>query len=300
MKWKKLGRIFDPEICGRPGYTHGANPFPVQIADDLIRIYYNCRDINNRSNITYLDYNMNDRNIVYIHDEFLLTPGQPGLFDDSGCSLGCVLNMPTGEKYIYYLGWNICTSVPWMNYIGLAILDTSGHCKKYGNVPILERSPVDYLSCSYPYVMFDKGKYRMWYGSNLAWGPKESDMRHVIKYAESTDGIHWTRDGTVCIQGKNHAEYAFSKPSVWKEGNLYKMCYSFRGQAYRIGYAESPDGLIWKRLDEQAGITVSGQGWDCEMLDYPAVFDYKGEKYMVYCGNSYGKTGFGLAVMTEP
>lgn len=125
-------------------------------------------------------------------------------------------------------------------------------------------------------------------------------MRHVIKYAESTDGIHWTRDGTVCIQGKNHAEYAFSKPSVWKEGNLYKMCYSFRGQAYRIGYAESPDGLIWKRLDEQAGITVSGQGWDCEMLDYPAVFDYKGEKYMVYCGNSYGKTGFGLAVMTEP
>ncbi|SDW04998.1 hypothetical protein SAMN05421783_101221 [Thiocapsa roseopersicina] len=79
------------------------------------------------------------------------------------------------------------------------------------------------------------------------------------------------------------------------------MWYSFRGQSnvetYRMGYAESDDGLMWKRLDSEVGIDVSDTGWDSEMICYPRVFRHRDSLYMLYNGNGYGKTGFGLAVM---
>ena len=77
------------------------------------------------------------------------------------------------------------------------------------------------------------------------------------------------------------------------------MWYSFRGAAYRIGYAESADGLAWERKDEQVGISVSDDGWDSMSVEYPCVFDHKGQRFMLYNGNRYGLTGFGLAVQDE-
>ena len=75
------------------------------------------------------------------------------------------------------------------------------------------------------------------------------------------------------------------------------MWYSCRGSAYRIGYAESNDGLEWERKDEEAGIDVSQDGWDSEMIEYPCVFQHGGSWYMLYNGNGYGASGIGLAVL---
>ena len=33
------------------------------------------------------------------------------------------------------------------------------------------------------------------------------------------------------------------------------------------------------------------------MIEYPFVFDHKGQRYMLYNGNGNGQTGFGLAVL---
>ena len=74
------------------------------------------------------------------------------------------------------------------------------------------------------------------------------------------------------------------------------MYYSYRGEMYRIGYAESEDGLEWNRMDEHAGIAPSESGWDSEMICYPCLFEYEGRRYMSYNGNGYGKSGFGIAV----
>jgi hypothetical protein len=72
------------------------------------------------------------------------------------------------------------------------------------------------------------------------------------------------------------------------------MWYSHRGKNYRIGYAESLDGLHWTRKDNEAGIHVSRSGWDSQMIEYPFVFDHQGSRYLLYNGNDYGKTGIGL------
>ncbi|MBB5866436.1 hypothetical protein [Xanthomonas sp. 3058] len=33
------------------------------------------------------------------------------------------------------------------------------------------------------------------------------------------------------------------------------------------------------------------------MIEYPFVFDHAGQRYMLYNGNDYGRSGFGLAVL---
>jgi len=122
-----------------------------------------------------------------------------------------------------------------------------------------------------------------------------------LKYAESEDGIHWERKGIVCIDFKYEGETRIARPCVIKEDGIYKMwyCYAIGSGGYRIGYAESEDGIRWERKDEEAGIDVSESGWDSEMICYPFVFEHKGRKYMLYNGNEYGKTGFGYAILEE-
>ena len=66
---------------------------------------------------------------------------------------------------------------------------------------------------------------------------------------------------------------------------------------YRVRYAESSDGIHWVRKDEEVDLDVSDSGWDSEMICYPYIFDHKGNRYMLYNGNDFGKTGFGLAVL---
>ena len=49
-------------------------------------------------------------------------------------------------------------------------------------------------------------------------------------------------------------------------------------------------------MDNEVGITASESGWDSETVEYPDVFDSGGTRFMLYNGNRYGQTGFGLAV----
>ena len=42
---------------------------------------------------------------------------------------------------------------------------------------------------------------------------------------------------------------------------------------------------------------MSAEGWDSEMICYPYVFEHRGRFFMLYNGNGYGKTGFGVAVL---
>jgi hypothetical protein len=75
------------------------------------------------------------------------------------------------------------------------------------------------------------------------------------------------------------------------------MWYSIRSHSrpYRIGYAESADGLCWERRDHEAGIEASASGWDSEMICYAAVIDVNGRRLLFYNGNRHGATGFGVA-----
>jgi hypothetical protein len=76
------------------------------------------------------------------------------------------------------------------------------------------------------------------------------------------------------------------------EDGVFKMWYSMRGSAYRIGYAESPDGIHWERSPANPILDVSPHGWDSDMVEYPEIDAHNAEYRMWYCGNKFGSVGF--------
>ncbi len=302
MKWKKLGLLFSPHEKYDWMYSHAANPFVEKLSESVIRVYFTCRNKANQSHIGFVDLDVdNEFRIIRVSSEPLIQPGPIGSFDDSGTAMGCLVDV-NGKKFLYYLGWNLKVTVPWLNTIGLAIWnEPMQKFLKYSLAPIMDRSHEDPFTISYPSILKENGVYRMWYGSNLKWGADQSEMNHIIKYAESKDGILWKRSNKIVVNLQHKNEYALSKPFVLKDVSTYRMWYSFRAKVdivnYRIGYAESIDGIKWKRMDEDVGIDVSKEGWDSEMICYPCIFDCKGKRYMLYNGNGYGKSGFGLAIL---
>lgn len=297
MKWKKLGHIYEPTGSMKWARSHAANPVAENIGGDYFKIYFSTRDDQNRSSIGYIVIDINEpERILEESQEPILKPGDLGMFDDCGASIGCVIAV--GEaRFLYYMGWNLSVTVPWKNAIGLAISETPGKpFKRYSRFPIICLDEVDPYTISYPWVIIESRQFRMWYGSNLKWGPKKSDMLHVIKYAESEDGIHWKRENKVVIDSESDEEYAICKPCILKDKEEYLMWFCSRGDKYCIQIAKSRDGIQWQRLGKDLGIDVSQFGWDSEMIEYPFVFDHKDRRYMLYCGNGYGKTGFGMAI----
>ncbi len=305
-------------------YSHAANPFAKHLGGNFFRIFFSCRDQVNRSHIGSVDIDIREPLKAFnISQEPLVAPGSPGLFDDSGVSFGCLVELNLELHYLYYVGWNLGVTVPWRNSIGLAISRDGGRTfRKFQEAPVLDRNPHDPYSLSYPWVLREEtspvngesqaSRWVMWYGSNLNWGAQQESMKHVIKRATSEDGIYWqTNINNICLNLKD-GEFGLSRPCVIVENGLYKMWYSIRRETYRLGYAESADGVHWTRLDEQLADDLDrrqdmqndlGQnilepslgGWDSEGVCYAHVFHHEGERYMLYCGNGFGRTGFGIA-----
>jgi hypothetical protein len=297
MKWKKLGHIYAPDGSLPWARAYAANPTAEHIEGDLFRVYFSTRDERNRSSIGYVEVDIRNPGKTPVSSPTLiLPPGDLAMFDDSGASIGCIVSVGD-RRYLYYMGWHLTVTVPWQNALGLAISEGPRQpfvrCSRF---PVVELNETDPYTISYPWVMREGGKFKMWYGSNISWGAEKKDMRHLIKYAESVDGIRWRRDGKVAIDFEGPAEYAICRPCVVKDGGIYRMWFCARGQAYRIYSAESDDGVTWRRQPGFA-LDVSESGWDSEMVEYPFVFDHKGNRYMLYAGNTFGKTGFGLAVL---
>jgi len=302
MQWIKQGLIFEPPRGYAWMVSHAALPVAQPLSGDLVRVYFCSRDSKNRAQIGYFEMNLSDpRRVLRLTEEPVIGLGALGTFDDSGVtSSWCV--QQGGRDYHYYTGWSLGVTVPFYFYIGLAISEDGGLTfHRVSPSPILGRDEIDpYLTAS-PCVLVESGVWRMWYVSGVRWDLDRDQPRHYyhIKYAESHDGIRWQRQGIVCIDFQSPNEYALARPCVLKDGSLYRMWYCYRGDRYRIGYAESRDGLHWERHDDQAGIEASPAGWDAEMVAYPFVFDHNGQHYMLYNGNGYGKTGIGLAVLAS-
>ncbi len=290
MVWEKQGNLFS-----QTNYAVVPNIF--LLSDGTHRIIFCDRDEQNRSIPLSVDL-VQVSEVTHFEDKPLLSLGDWGKFDAHGI-MPTWLQRVNEALYLFYIGWNRAVDVPFRNAIGLAISNDNGNTfYKYADGPILDRSvhdPCFVASCCT--LIEPNGLWRMWYLSCIEWHVDNGQLQHVyhIKYAESDDGIHWRRDGRVCIDFKDETEYAISRPCVIKDDDCYRMWYSYRGESYRIGYAESEDGLHWTRKDDEVGIDVSPAGWDSEMIEYPYVFDHDDQRYLLYNGNGYGRTGIGLA-----
>jgi hypothetical protein len=300
VRWVKQGLILEPPTHLPWARTHAALPIVDPLDRSRVRVYFSSRDELNRAQIgrAVVDFANLAAQPAFESDP-VVRLGPRGAFDDSGVTGGCLV-INGGSQYLYYSGWSLPGDVPFLFYVGCAMSTDGKAFTKVSPAPVLGPSRTDPFLTASPSVLIEGGIWRMWYVSGTGWsaGPHR-EPNYNIRYAESTDGIEWRPSGRVCIEYSYPGEHAIARPHVIKDGSAYRMWYSHRGPSYRIGYAESTDGLTWTRRDAEVGIDVSAEGWDSEMVAYPWVGDISGRRRMLYNGNSYGRTGMGQAILEE-
>lgn len=305
--WNKRGLIYNVDNRLPWAHTHAQIPTVDVLNEHELRVYFSSRDNSNRSLIARMEVDaQNPSNILNVNAAPLLELGQPGSFDDCGMMPSSVVNSQ-GLTYLYYIGWNVRNTVPYHNSVGLAVSEDGGcSYQRMYEGPVMDRNATEPYFCATTCVRIENGIWRNWYLSCTGWHLINGQMEPLyhLKYAESDDGIHWRRDGKIAIDYANQAEGGIVRASVQKDGELYRMWYCYRSHtdyrnsrtnSYRIGYAESNDGLVWVRMDDLAGISLSDKGWDSFMLAYPEVVDVGERRYMFYNGNGFGESGFGYA-----
>lgn len=299
MQWIKKGQVFQCSNTHPLLVSHASNPLPVFLKGDIYRVYFSGRDVQNKSSVGYVDWNVETGEIFKEAEAPVFTFGKENSFYSHGVSIGN-LYANNGNDYILFMGWNIPENQHWRGDIGrLKIKDSVFEICP--DSPFLGTDVEDPVSLSYPFVVWHEDKYKMWYGSTVDWYTENGEMLHVIKYATSLDGENWTKHGIAIPYELGEAQ-AFSRPTVLIDAKGYHMWYSYRkgdGTKYRIGYAYSSDGIQWERKHDQVGIDVSEQGWDSEMICYPFVFQHNDKTILLYNGNNFGKEGFGWAILEK-
>lgn len=302
MKWQKLGHLFSCQNLHPKLLSHASNPLAVQLGGSVYRIYYGGRDQHSRTSVGYVDVDIDRRKVLAVRREPVFEFGPIGSFYSHGVSIGCAYTA-AGRTYLLFMGWHIPAGRHWRGEIGRLHIEGDGSLTLDPEKPLIGLAPGDPISLSYPFVTAaPDGVFRMWYGSTITWDAGNGEMVHVIKQAKSEDGAFWTPTGE-CVPYVINLAQAFSRPTIaMNQDGTHEMWFSYRGgtgTTYRIGYAKSADGDNWELDLGSSGIDVSHSGWDSEMIEYPFVFLHRGRQYMLYNGNGYGKSGFGLAVRED-
>lgn len=306
FSWEKRGHVYSATGANGFDRSHCHKPTPILLNADTIRVYFGVRDAHNITRTTFVDVAADDPwRVTYVHDRPVIDTGKIGAFDDSGANVSAVCQ--DGDRmYMYFIGWNPSTTVHTRNAIGVAISTDGGttFTRPYDGA-ILDRTKEEPYYTGAVTVVHEGDGWRMWYTSGTEWVMinGKPEIRYHIKYATSTNGIDWTRDGISCISPQHHVE-ATARPSVLRIDGRYRMWYSRRdivefrtnqAHGYRGGYAESADGIAWQRRDDAFGLDPSPSGWDSESIAYPYCLRIDDRLLMFYNGNGFGRSGFGVA-----
>ena len=314
FSWKKLGLVFGPnDATGREWFQEFAQAPATLLFDDFVRIYFSCRPAadSNGQYVSYSAYVDLERDNLFairqIAEQPIMSLGQLGTFDEFGTYPVSVIRV-NGEVRAYYAGWTRCESVPFNVAIGCATSHDDGRTfRRLGNGPILSYSPDEPFVLSGPKIRHYNGVWYLFYIAGSKWKIVDGRAEPVykIRLATSTDGLQWTKIGKNLVCSRIEEDEAQASPDVHYANGKFHMFFSyryssgFRGKqfGYRIGYASSENLLDWVRDDAKAGIDVSGEGWDSEMISYAHVFELDGDTFLAYLGNQVGRAGFGLAVL---
>jgi hypothetical protein len=315
MEWIKKGLIFDPAQHNLSNNCTEFAQSPQTLEfDDYVRIYFSTREKDTLtgkflSHISFVDFDKKFLKILKVSDKTVIPLGELGTFDEHGIF---PINILRHEEkiYAYTCGWSRRVSVSVETSTGLAFSKDGGLTfEKAGPGPVLTASVNEPMLVGDSFVKFYDGIFHMWYIYGKKWieGNKDEPPARVYKiaHAVSADGIDWQKDeGKQIIADTLNEDECQALPTVLKIGSRYHMYFCFREatdfrknatRGYRLGYAWSDDLINWIRDDSNAGIDVSEQGWDCEMMCYPHIFECNGIVYLLYNGNEFGRHGFGIA-----
>lgn len=213
-------------------------------------------------------------------------------------------------------------SIPWMENLKLKLERPQKHGR-----PVLQPGPDgsvdDWGAILYGTVLFDGGRFRMWY---LAWPRpdrrfplKPGHQYRPIAYAESRDGIRWTKPnlGLVDFRGSKENNLVLIEPQAepYSRSNdfisvlldpqdpdvnrRYKMAYIVYDAERRFSTtatAVSPDGLKWRLVNTEP--FTGGHFENTGLIRFQGMYYASGQNVPPYGGHLHDGTAAGRQ-MTE-
>lgn len=161
--------------------------------------------------------------------------------------------------------------------------------------PTLECEGVSVMN---PCVIFNPKKncLQMWYAAGENYEPD------VIFYAESVDGINWTKsEEPVLTKYPDHyweqVKVGGCDVRLMDDGTylMYYIGYEDVNTA-RICYATSNDGINWERTDDNMLIEPTSGAWDSDATYKPTFINWKGKDMLWYNGRTGSCEYIGLAI----
>jgi hypothetical protein len=240
----------------------------------------------------------------------------PGTFDEIG-NFTVSAFKDNGVTFLYYGGADATGTCPGINSshwrIGLAtstdgVAFTRVPGTQFGGAILDNGAPGTFDSyLTYrPYVLKDGTVYRMWYNGSTepfnncqapaGQSPLASDRR--IGYAESSDGVNWTKfydgdgpGGSVLPLGATGEIDSQQVGYVWviKDVDEYKMYYSANDvtNTWRVALAVSSDARHWTKvrgkIADGAVLDIGGAGaFDVACAYQPSVVKEKADLYRMW------------------
>jgi len=296
------------------------NPFALRVGDRY-HLYYAGADDAGIHRICLATAPVDDLSAWTRHGP-VLAAGAPGSF----CAAWCVLPLVhrIGDRWhLYFTGNEGGAGAGLQGFpgIGLAVSEDGLHFARHGEEPIITGD----RTAEFPRNRGIAGggtileeslpdgsiRYRLYY--TLAVGTPNADVRvdqeKHCAVCHSADGIHWT-DHRLIMSPRQEVSYediAVAAPFVWRDGDVYRMLYSAIGTRwgyYSIGEAVSDDGYVWHRGDGDDSLSLAPRAdmpgaWDAQMVEYACVLPEGDALRLLYCGNGYGATGIGTAVVAK-
>ena len=229
----------------------------------------------------------------------MLDLGIPGTFDENGVFPASVYRHEN-KIHLYYTGFQLGDKVRYFMFGGLAISEDNGNTfVRASNVPVTDRSDEGLCFRGGPSVLYEEGKFKVYYSSGSKWVEVDGKMRptYDVYFIESEDGINIGKQGIKCLEYDRECEHGLGRPQILKDGNTYQLFYTRRTKdmKYLSGYAESEDGINWTRKDDELNLTHTSNAWDSDMVYFPNAITHKNKVYLFYNGNNFGEEGFGYA-----
>lgn len=193
----------------------------------------------------------------------------------------CVVPCPDGNGYLM---WYTAQDTENIWRIGVVRSQDGIHFERFLDGPILvPEAEFEKDAVMNPFVMYEDGKYRMWYAAGENFEP------NVICYAESEDGIHWAKHPGnpifKCAPENDYEQNRIGACHILKDEDGYTMFY--------IGYrdvhtacvcaARSQDGITdWKRVPENPLVTPTPGTWDEHSCYKPTVVREEDGSYRLW------------------
>jgi predicted GH43/DUF377 family glycosyl hydrolase len=170
--------------------------------------------------------------------------------------------------------------------------------KDFSQNPLIVPTGINYdVDIRNPNVIYDGGKFKMYYTS-MGFG-----ARGGVSYAESIDGLNWTRPYAnpliVPSDSGSWDSKCITAGAVIKINGVFHLYYQgFKNgnDPWHIGLATSTDGINWVKKPNP--ILNAGGGWEYQLV--PTSIVKKGNLYYLYfTGRNYPEYKIGVATSED-